>query len=96
MGGYAHLVDTPTGMEGFRVLYHIPQGVSLRYCPLGDWHAHKKEGEVVNPIIAFIEGGIKLPMSRVTRDFLIGHRICPHQCAPNLFKVLGSVDLFNE
>ena len=36
------------------------------------------------------------PMGRVTRDYLINHRFCPHQCAPNLFRVLGSVDTLNE
>uniref|UniRef100_A0A7N2MTL5 Uncharacterized protein n=1 Tax=Quercus lobata TaxID=97700 RepID=A0A7N2MTL5_QUELO len=47
-------------------------------------------------MIAFIEGGMILPMSRITRDYLINHRICPHQCAPKLFRVLGSVDALNE
>ena len=37
-----------------------------------------------------------LPMGRVTRDYLINHRLCPHQCAPILFRVLGSVDDLNE
>ena len=37
-----------------------------------------------------------LPMSRVTRDYLLNHRLCPYQCAPNLFRVLGSVDALNE
>ena len=37
-----------------------------------------------------------LPMGRVTKDYLIAHRLCPHQCVPNLFKVLGSVDALNE
>ena len=35
-------------------------------------------------------------MGRVTRDYLINHRLCPHQCTPNLFRVLGSVDALNE
>ena len=83
-------------MKGFRALYHIPQGVSLWYCPLGEWHTHRKEGEVIIPMIAFIEGGIRLPMGRVTKDYLIAHRICPHQCAPNLFRVLGSIYTLNE
>jgi len=56
----------------------------------------QKGGEVVIPMIAFIEGVIRLPMGRVTRDYLIAHRICPHQCVPNLFRVLGSVDVLNE
>ena len=37
-----------------------------------------------------------LLMSKVTRDYLINHKLCPHQCAPNLFRVLGSVDALNE
>ena len=37
-----------------------------------------------------------LPMVRITRDYLINHRLCLHQCAPNLFRVLGSVNALNE
>ena len=37
-----------------------------------------------------------LPMGRVIRDYLINYRLCPHQCAPDLFRVLGSVDALNE
>ena len=47
-------------------------------------------------MIAFIEEGMTLPMGRVTRDYLINYRLCPHQCAPNLFRVLGSIDALNE
>ena len=47
-------------------------------------------------MIAFIEGGMTLPMGSVTRDYLIAHRLCPHQCVPNLFRVLDSVDALNE
>ena len=96
MGRLAHLVDSPVGMEGFRALYQISRRVSLLYCPPGGWINLRREGEVVIPMIAFMEGGMRLPMRRVTRDYLIAHRIYPHQCAPNLFKVLGSVDTLNE
>ena len=47
-------------------------------------------------MIAFIEGGMTLLTGRVTRDYLIAHRLCPHQCVPNLFRVLGSVDALNK
>ena len=47
-------------------------------------------------MIAFIEGGMTLPMGRMTRDYLINHRLTPHQCTLNLFRVLGSVDTLNE
>ena len=47
-------------------------------------------------MIAFIEGEMTLSMSRMTWDYLINHRLCPHQCTLNLFRVLGSVDALNE
>ena len=49
-------------MEGFRAKYHIPQGVVLEYCPSDRVLTDKDVGQVVIPIIAFIEGGMTLPM----------------------------------
>ena len=57
---------------------------------------HKREGEVIIPIIAFIEGGMTFLMSRITRDYLLNHRLWPHQCAPNMFRILGCVDALNK
>ena len=96
MGRFAHLVDSPASIEGFRALYHIPRGVSLRYCSPGEWLTHRKEGEVVIPMITFIERGMRLPMDKVAKDYLIAHKLCPHQCVSNLFMVLGSVDTLSE
>ena len=96
MGRFKHLIDFPFGMEGFRARYHIPQGVALRYCAPEHIVTDRKEGEVVIPMIAFIEGRMTLPMGRVSRDYLINHKLTPYQCAPNLFRVLGSVNALNE
>ena len=96
MGRSKHLVDSTTGMKGFRAKYRIPLGVALWYYTLDQIITDRKEGEVVIPVIAFIDGGITLPIGRVTWDYLINHRLCPHQCTPNLFRILGSVDALNE
>ena len=53
-------------------------------------------GEVIIPMIVFIEGGMTIPMGRITRDYLIAHRLCPHQCAPNMFRILCCIDALNE
>ena len=53
-------------------------------------------GQVVIPMIAFIEEGMVLPIHRITRDYLFNHRLTPHQCASNLFRVLGSIEVLNE
>ena len=47
-------------------------------------------------MIAFIEEGMTIPMGRITRDYLRGHRLAPHQCAMNMFRILGYVDALNE
>ena len=59
-------------------------------------NTYKQKSEIVIPMIAFIEGGMTLPMGRITRDYLINHKLTPHQCTPNLFKLLGCIDALNE
>ena len=53
-------------------------------------------GQVVILMIAFIEGGMTLPIGRITKNYLFNHRLTPHQCASNLFSVLGCVDVLND
>ena len=83
-------------MEGFKAKYRIPQEVALQYCAPDRILTDREVGEVVILMIAFLKGGMTLPIGRVTRDYLINHRLTPHQCAPNLFRVLGCVDALNE
>ena len=82
MGRFKYSVDSPDSMESFRAKYHIPPGVGLEYCPPDRVLINKQGGEVVIPIITFIEGGMTLPMGRITRDYLRNLRLCPHQCGP--------------
>ena len=46
-------------------------------------------------MIAFIEEGMTIPMGTLTRNFLRFFRISPTQCAPNMFRVLGSIEALN-
>ena len=78
MGRFKHLVNSLVGMKGFKAKYHIPQGVALQYYAPNQIVIDRKEGEVVIPMITFIEGGMTLPMGRVTRDYLINHRLSPY------------------
>ena len=96
MGRFKHLVDSSAGIEGFRAKYDIPQGLGLQYCPSGQVLTNKEMSEVDIPMIAFIEEGMTLPICRITKDYLLIHRLCLNQCAPNLFRVLGSVDALNN
>ena len=77
MGRFKSLVNSEEGLESFKALYKIPPGVGIWYCKEGEWHKKREEGEVVILMIAFIEGGMKIPMSTVTRDYLRAHRLAP-------------------
>ena len=75
----------------------IPNGVEIRYCEYGEWLVlHRPPESVVISMIAFIEGGMELLMRKVTGDFLINYRPTPTQCSPNVFKVLGCVNMLNR
>ena len=78
-------------MEKFIADYRIPGTVGLRYCKECDWNIMRREGEVVIPIIAFLEGGTRIPMGPVMRDYLRHFRLVPIQCAVNVFRILGCV-----
>ena len=78
MGKFERLVQTPALIELFKEKYHIPQEVVVRYCTTEGVEFDRKVGEVVIIMIAFIEGGMTVPMSRITRDYLRAYRLCPH------------------
>ena len=47
-------------------------------------------------MIAFIEEVMTIHMGRITRDYLRAHRLCPQQCAPNFFRVLGEINALDR
>ena len=75
MGRFECLVKSLTLIEIFKEKYYIPREVSLRYCSLEGLAFDREVGEVIIPMIAFIEGGMTIPMGRITRDYLRNHRL---------------------
>ena len=78
------MVESEEGMVSFRAQYRIPPNVDLRYCEEGEWFERRRVGEVVIPMIAFIEGGMRIPIGRVMRDYLTFYHLAPTQCVPNV------------
>ena len=70
MGKLKKLVETEEAMEKFIADHRIPPNVGLRYCKEGEWHLKRRTGEVVIPLLAFIERGVRIPMGPVMRDYL--------------------------
>ena len=90
-------MDTVKARATFRAQYRIPNNVEIRHCEEGKWLVLNRPFEsVVILMIAFIEGGMELPMGRVTRDYLINYRLTPTQCSPNIFRILGCIDTINR
>ena len=96
MGRFKCLVESDEDRERFRAKYKIPPTVGMRYAAQGEWADNRKTREVVILMIAFIEGGMSIPMGTITRNYLRFFRLSPTQCAPNMFRVFGSVEALNE
>ena len=96
MGKFQCLVESEEGMRSFKTKYRIPPTVGVRYAAQGEWVGARKIGEVVIPMITFIEGGMTIPMGTITRNYLKFFRLSPTQCAPNMLRVLGSIEALNE
>ena len=96
MSRFKHLVDSEEGIKNFRTKYSIPPNVGVRYTAQGERFDERKIGKVVIPMIAFIEGGMTILIGTLTRNFLRFFRLSPTQCAPNMFRVLGSIEALNE
>ena len=71
------MIDSEEGLESFKARYRISSGLTIRYCKDGQWHKERQERETVVPMIAFIEGGMRILMGMVTRDYLKAHRLAP-------------------
>ena len=96
MGRFERLVKNPALIEMFKEKYHIPQEISLRYCSPEGLAFDREVGEVIIPMKAFIEGGMTIPIGRITKDYLRSHRLCLQQCAPNFFRILGAIDALDR
>ena len=71
------LVKTEEAMEKFIADYRISPNVGLRYYKEGEWHLKRRTGEVVIPLLAFIERGVRIPIGPVMRGYLRHFRLAP-------------------
>ena len=96
MGRFKCLVESEEDRERFKAKYRIPPTVGMRYATQGECVVDRKTREVVIPMIAFIKGEMTIPMGNIIRNYLRFFRLSPTQCAPNMFRVLGSIEVLNE
>uniref|UniRef100_A0A2N9G9I8 Aminotransferase-like plant mobile domain-containing protein n=1 Tax=Fagus sylvatica TaxID=28930 RepID=A0A2N9G9I8_FAGSY len=92
-GKLARYVNTPEAMERFRRHYGVPDDVHLAYRFWED-ALTGEPGDLILPLVAVIEGGVRFPIDPLLADFLDFFRISPTQVSPNIFRiVMGVVEL---
>ena len=92
-GKLARYVNTPETMALFRRLYRIPDDVGLRYVHWSD-ALPPSLGELLIPVVAVVEGGVRFPIDPLLADFLNYFSLSPTQVNPNIFRiVMGTVEL---
>jgi hypothetical protein len=95
MGRLEKLVNTEQNIEPFRKRYGIPEDVQIRYASSDDL-ALLEYRDLVLPIIAIVEGGVRIPMHPFLIQFLTHFRLGPLQCVPNVFRIVMGTAVLME
>ena len=92
-GKLCRFVNMLEAMAVFRHVYEIPNGVGLKYVHWSDALV-PAAGNLLLPVVAIVEGGVRFPMDPLLADFLGHLRLTPSQVNPNVFRiVMGTVEL---
>ena len=95
MGKFAKLVNTEEKIVQFKSSYGIPEDVHIRYVPYGDLAFLQRENLVL-PIVAIVEGEVKIPLHTFLLRFLTHFRLNPLQCALNVFRIVMGTTVLME
>ena len=90
------MVDTFEKLAEFRRKYNFPEDVEVRYCSEDEAILSKGEDKVVLPLVAVVEGGVRIPMCDLLTNFLHYFKVYPNQCILNVFRIISSVDNLNK
>ena len=89
MGKFKSMVDTPERLAEFKRVYEIPEGIEVSYCSESKVEFSRGEGRVIIPLVAFVKGGVRIPMSRLLTNFSRHFKVFPNQRTPNVFRLVS-------
>jgi hypothetical protein len=78
MGRLAKVVDTEQKIDQFKKHYGFPKDVQILYASLDDLALFEYR-DLVLPIIAIVEGGVRIPMHPFLIQILTHFRLSPLQ-----------------
>ena len=67
----------------------------IRYVPVSDPALFQNQ-DLVLPIVAIVEGGVRIPMHPFLINFLVHFRLSPLQCVPNVFRIIMGTTVLME
>uniref|UniRef100_A0A2N9G943 Uncharacterized protein n=1 Tax=Fagus sylvatica TaxID=28930 RepID=A0A2N9G943_FAGSY len=91
----ARLVNSEESMVRFRQLYHVPPSIHLAYCHTDNIPVINRD-EILLPIMAVVEGGVRFPLHPLLINFLQTVNASPSQVSVNLFKIIMGIVALNR
>ena len=90
------MFDTSESLREFRRKYNFLEDVEVRYCSESKAILSRGEDRVVIPLVAIVEGGVRIPISDLLTNFLHHFKVFLDQCTPNVFRIVSSVETLNK
>ena len=96
--GFAHLLNTKASLATFRWTFNIPKDVNVAYCHESEIAFYRCSGSSTAffPLMAILEGGVRLPVSPLLLNTLRFYGLSPEQLPLNFYRVVSCVDRLNQ
>ena len=96
--GFAHLLNTKASLATFRRTFNIPEDVNVAYCHESEiaFYRRSESSTAFFPLMAILEGGVRLPVSPLLLNTLRFYGLSPEQLPLNFYRVVSCVDRLNQ
>ena len=94
--GYSFLLDTPASLAIFRQKFDILGDMEVAYCHNNEISLHRRKGTTFFPLMAVLEGGVRLPVDPLVVSTLRYYGLCLDQLPPNFYRVVSCISRLNH